>query len=227
MAEFTFVPFVLRTHPRRLTRDGAEVRPRPRAFQTLQVLLQHQGDLVDHGTMLAEAWEGTHVSRHTVDVTVSEVRRQLGEYGRWVVQRPKYGYALEVPMSDDLVRQGWHFLGQRTRTGCERAIDCFKRAIGECPSDFRAYEGCRHPFWRWRSSASAPRCRVPGSAQKKVIERFALSDDGKSVLYSGTVDDPLYLSAPGQWSGRLEYRPGMPHSNQKCDVEIARGFLKD
>jgi hypothetical protein len=68
---------------------------------------------------------------------------------------------------------------------------------------------------------------VPGSTQKKVIERFTLSDDGKSLLYSGTVEDPLYLAQPGQWSGRLEYRPGMPHSGQKCDVEIARRFLKD
>lgn len=141
MAEFTFGPFVLSTHPRRLTRDGAEVRLRPRAFRTLQVLLQHQGDLIDHDTMIAEAWEATHVSRHTVDVTVCEVRRQLGEYGRWLVHRPKVGYALEVPMSDDLVRQGWHFFGQRTPTGYERAVDCFKRAIAECPSDFRAFEG--------------------------------------------------------------------------------------
>ena len=68
---------------------------------------------------------------------------------------------------------------------------------------------------------------VPGSTQKKVTERFTLSEDGKGLQYSGTVEDPLYLASPGTWSGRLEYRPGMPHSNQKCDVEIARRFLKD
>jgi hypothetical protein len=68
---------------------------------------------------------------------------------------------------------------------------------------------------------------VPGSTQKKVIERFSLSEDGKTLINSGTVEDPVYLSAPGQWSGRLEYRPGMPHSNQKCDLEIARRFLQD
>jgi tetratricopeptide (TPR) repeat protein len=39
------------------------------------------------------------------------------------------------------VRQGWHFWNQRTRTGCERAIDCFTRAIAETPSEFRAFEG--------------------------------------------------------------------------------------
>lgn len=68
---------------------------------------------------------------------------------------------------------------------------------------------------------------VPGSTQKKVTERFELSPDGKSLLYSGTVEDPMFLAQPGTWSGRLEYRPGMPHSDQKCDVEIAQRFLKD
>ena len=68
---------------------------------------------------------------------------------------------------------------------------------------------------------------VPSSSQKKLIERFALNEDGKSLTYSGTVEDPVYLTQPGQWSGRLEYRPGMPQSNQKCNVEVARKFLND
>ena len=68
---------------------------------------------------------------------------------------------------------------------------------------------------------------VPSSPQKKLTERFTLSDDGKTLLYSGTVEDPVYLTQPAQWSGRLQYRPGMPQSNQKCNVEVARRFLKD
>ena len=68
---------------------------------------------------------------------------------------------------------------------------------------------------------------MPSSTQKKLIERFELSADGKSLLYSGTVEDPVYMTAPGSFSGTLQYRPGMPHSNQKCDVEIAQKFLKD
>jgi hypothetical protein len=68
---------------------------------------------------------------------------------------------------------------------------------------------------------------VPSSDQKKLIEKFSLSEDGKSLIYAGTIDDPKYLTQQAQWSGRLEYRPGMPQSNQKCNVDVARKFLTD
>jgi hypothetical protein len=68
---------------------------------------------------------------------------------------------------------------------------------------------------------------LPSSTQKKLEERFELGEDGKTLKYSGTVEDPVYLSAPGQFSASWEYRPTMPFSNQKCDVQIARQFLKE
>jgi tetratricopeptide (TPR) repeat protein len=90
---------------------------------------------------MAEAWDGTFVSRHTVDVTIGEVRKSLGEYGRWITHRPKVGYCLECPGVGRLVRTGWHYWNRRTRDGADRAIDCFKRAARECATDFRAFEG--------------------------------------------------------------------------------------
>jgi DNA-binding winged helix-turn-helix (wHTH) protein len=141
MAEFTFGPFRLDAAGARLTRDNAEVRLRPQALQALRVLLQHGGRSIGYDQMIAEAWHGTFVSRHTVDVTLGEVKKVLGEYGRWIVHRPKVGYSLEVPTSDELVRKGWHFASRRTREGAERAIDCFQQAASQCPGDFRAYEG--------------------------------------------------------------------------------------
>ena len=67
---------------------------------------------------------------------------------------------------------------------------------------------------------------LPGSAQRRLTERFVLADDRKSLLYSGVVEDPVYLAKPAQWSGKWEYRPAMRHSNQKCDIEVARKFLQ-
>jgi hypothetical protein len=68
---------------------------------------------------------------------------------------------------------------------------------------------------------------LPSSTQKKLTERFELSEDGKTLKYSGTVEDPVYLSAPGAFNATWEYRPTMPFSNQKCDVQIARAFMKE
>jgi hypothetical protein len=68
---------------------------------------------------------------------------------------------------------------------------------------------------------------LPSSAQKRLVERFRVSEDRKSLSYSGVIEDPVYLARPVEWTGRWEYRPSMPHSNEKCDVEVARRFLSD
>lgn len=141
MPEIAFGPFVFDTSDMRLLRDHAEVRLRPQARRVLRVLLLHRGRTVGYEQMMAEAWEGTFVSRHTVDVTVAEVRKSLGEFGRWITHRTKEGYSLDVPSSEELIRRGWHFGSRRTREGAERAIECFRQAADECPGDFRAYEG--------------------------------------------------------------------------------------
>jgi hypothetical protein len=67
---------------------------------------------------------------------------------------------------------------------------------------------------------------LPSSTQKKLIERLSVAPDGKNLLYSGTVEDPVYLTKPVDWNGRWEYRPTMQHSNEKCDLDVARKFLK-
>lgn len=68
---------------------------------------------------------------------------------------------------------------------------------------------------------------LPSSTQKRVTERFRLGPDRRTLLYSGVVEDPVYLQKPVEWSGHWVYRPGMPHSNEKCDLEVARRFLGD
>ena len=66
---------------------------------------------------------------------------------------------------------------------------------------------------------------MPSSTQKKLTERFALSEDGKTLLYSGTLEDPAYLAKPVEWSGKWEYRPTMKASGEKCNTEVASRFL--
>jgi DNA-binding winged helix-turn-helix (wHTH) protein/Flp pilus assembly protein TadD len=139
--ELTFGPFRLDIPGSRLLRDGVDLRLRPRAVHALRVLLLNRGRFVSHDQLIAEAWEGTFVSYHTVDVTIAEIKRCLADHGHWIVRRPKVGYCFEVPGADELIRKGWHHWNFRTREGGERAIACFEEAAEQSPHDFRAFEG--------------------------------------------------------------------------------------
>jgi hypothetical protein len=67
---------------------------------------------------------------------------------------------------------------------------------------------------------------TPSSTQKKLTERLALSEDGKTLIYSGVLEDPVYLAKPVEWSGKWEYRPTMKPSGEKCNTEVASRFLR-
>lgn len=139
--ELTFGPFRLDVPGCRLLRDGVDVRLRPRAVHALLLLVRNRGRFIGYDQMIAEAWEGTFVAFHTVDVTIAEIKKSLAEYGHWITRRPKAGYCFEIPGADELIRKGWHLWSFRTREGGERAIACFQQAAEEAPGDDRAFEG--------------------------------------------------------------------------------------
>ncbi len=141
MEQITFGPFRLDITTRTLLRDGHELELRPQAFQALKALIHNRGRYVGYAQMINQAWDGNLVSKHTVAVTIGEVKKVLGEFFPWISYRPKLGYRLEVPHSDDLVKQGWHFWSRRTREGFEKALESFEQAAVENASDFRAFEG--------------------------------------------------------------------------------------
>ncbi len=131
-------PFRVDLADTRLLQDGVELDLRPQVFRVLKVLVQNHGRLVDYGQMIREAWD-VHVSRHTVATTVNELKNALEEQGARIVCRPKLGYFLEVPKSEEVIRRGWHFWSQYTRAGYENALKCFQQAAKNNPSDFRAF----------------------------------------------------------------------------------------
>jgi len=135
-----FGPFCLDVVNARLLRDGVKVEVRPQALHVLQVLLQNSGRHVTYEQMIQKAWSGNLVSKHTVAVTVGEVKKALGEFGPWISYRARLGYCFEAPNADDLVRQGWHCWSRSTREGFEKALCYFQRAATES-NDPRAFEG--------------------------------------------------------------------------------------
>jgi tetratricopeptide (TPR) repeat protein len=136
-----FGPFHLDTEAPRLLRDGVELELRPQALHALRTLAENSGHCVDYAEMIGVAWHGVSVSRHTVAVTVGEVKKVLKEYGAWISYHPKLGYRLDVPKSDELIRNGWHYWARHTREGFDKALSCFHEAAEASSTDFRAWEG--------------------------------------------------------------------------------------
>jgi tetratricopeptide (TPR) repeat protein len=136
----TFGPFVLDMDAERLLRDGCDVPLRRQALRTLRVLVCRGGRGVSQEQLMAEAWSGIHVSGHTVDVTISEIRKALGDCGRWITRR-RGMYRLLVPRSDALIALGRHVSGHHTRDGLRHGLECFVEAAAHAPFDHRAFVG--------------------------------------------------------------------------------------
>jgi tetratricopeptide (TPR) repeat protein len=141
VGQIAFGPFSLNTQAPRLVRDKTTLELRPQALHALRALVENSGRCVDYDEMIRDAWHGISVSRHTVAVTVGEVKKALREYGSWISYHPKFGYRLDVPKSEDLIRNGWHCWRRHTREGFEKALSRFEEAAREQPTDFRAFEG--------------------------------------------------------------------------------------
>ena len=139
-----FGPFVLDRANALLWQEGAVVELRPRAYHLLEILAGNRGQYVGYEQLMREAWEGVSVSRHTVAVTVGELKKALGEHGEWIRCRAKLGYCLGVPQSDELIRGGLHMLGLFTRESTEKAVACFEEASQLDGGDSRSSLGlCR------------------------------------------------------------------------------------
>ena len=66
---------------------------------------------------------------------------------------------------------------------------------------------------------------VPSGAQKHVVERYELSEDGTRVLVDFLLEDPEYLATSMTHTREFVYIPDHVMQSFDCDVESARRFV--
>ena len=66
---------------------------------------------------------------------------------------------------------------------------------------------------------------VPSGAQKHVVERYRLIEDGARIAAEFVLEDPQYIAEPLTHARELVYSPHMAISQYNCDPEAARRFL--
>lgn len=72
---------------------------------------------------------------------------------------------------------------------------------------------------------SAYQTGVPSGAQKHVVERYRLTEDGTRVVVEFMLEDPEYIAEPMTDVRELIYSPQMTVSRFNCDPETTRRFL--
>lgn len=68
---------------------------------------------------------------------------------------------------------------------------------------------------------------VPSGAQKHVVERYTLSDDGTYVVIDIFLEDPEYLAEPFVGVVEWNYAPELEMYRYDCDAETSRRFRLD
>ena len=68
---------------------------------------------------------------------------------------------------------------------------------------------------------------IPSGAQKHIIERYALDEDGKTLSIDYVLEDPEYLSAPVTDTRQWRYAPHLDLLPNTCDLETAQRFIRD
>ena len=83
---YQFGEFELDAGEHQLLRRGAEVRLRPKAFDTLLCLVERHGHVVSKEELLDRVWSGTNVSEAVLTHCIAEVRHALEDEAR----QPRY-----------------------------------------------------------------------------------------------------------------------------------------
>src|SRR5215467_5869051 len=100
---FEFGDFRLDVQEKLLLRNGQPVPLPPKVFDTLVVLLRHNGHLLPKEQLIKEVWPDTFVEEVNLAVNVSTLRKVLGDSdgeNTFIETVPKRGYRFVAPVKD-------------------------------------------------------------------------------------------------------------------------------
>ena len=82
---------------RKLKIGKKDVELTRKEFEILTMLMQSEGQIHSREEILERVWdEHVVVSKRTVDVHITHLRKKLGSYGKYIKNKQGYGYAFET-----------------------------------------------------------------------------------------------------------------------------------
>jgi DNA-binding winged helix-turn-helix (wHTH) protein len=101
MPRYVFGPFELDSEARLLRREGEPVPLAAKTLETLMVLVENRGRLVDKEELLSRVWAGTVVEEANLTQTIFTVRKILGDSPkdhRYIATVAGRGYQFVAPV---------------------------------------------------------------------------------------------------------------------------------
>jgi len=129
---YEFGSFRLNVAERRLLRDDKAVLLTPKLFDILLLLVRERGAVVTKDTLMKEIWPGTFVEENNLTVSVSALRKALGERPRepeYIETVAKRGYRFVARVrdiwDDSAAKAGARFI----RAGSKMVMDEHERGV--------------------------------------------------------------------------------------------------
>lgn len=83
---------------RKLYIGKKEVELTKKEFEILALLLGNEGRIFSREDILSRVWDdNTIVAERTTDVHITRLRKKMGHFGKYIRNKPGYGYAFEKP----------------------------------------------------------------------------------------------------------------------------------
>src|SRR5262245_11877694 len=92
---YEFGPFLVLVDERRLLFDGKQIQLTPKAFDTLLILIQRSGQVLEKKEIMDQIWPDTFVEEATLAQNIFTLRKALGENAtgvQYIETIPKRGY---------------------------------------------------------------------------------------------------------------------------------------
>src|SRR5712692_565587 len=100
---YQFGPFCIDAEKRVLLRDGELVPLAPKAFDTLLVLVQHHGQVLEKDGLMEMLWPDSEVEEANLPLHISALRKALGESPnerRYIITIPGRGYRFAAEVKE-------------------------------------------------------------------------------------------------------------------------------
>ena len=100
---YIFGPFSLDTEARALLRDREVIPIAGKTFDTLVLLVQNHGRLIDKDELLSKVWAGTVVEEANLSQAIFTVRKILGDSpkdARYIATVAGRGYQFVAPVTE-------------------------------------------------------------------------------------------------------------------------------